>query len=468
MVEIRALAATGMVGTGFAEASLERAMDARPHFIGADAGSSDPGPFYLGSGRAQPSRAATKRDLRLMLLAGRAAGVPVIIGSAGTAGGDPHLQFTREVIEEIAHDEGLSFRLALIHSELDRGYLREKLRRGKVRPLHPAPPFDEGTVDGAERIVAQMGAEPFIKALEAGADVVVAGRSSDTSIYAAVPLMEGCPPGPVWHAAKILECGAASVVQRLYPDSMMAWIHDDDFVVEPPNPEMRCSPISVVAHTLYENADPFRLYEPSGMLDTSAAEYTAVNDRAVRVTGSRFVPADGYTVRLEGAEYVGHRFVVIAGVRDPVVLRQHEQFLAEVRESIGRKAAASLGLEIDRDFRLQFRVYGKNGAMVSLEPQDVLDGHEVGLVIEVIGRTADEARAVLNVAWHTGLHHPVPEWQGLISNWAFPYSPPEMDAGPVYRFCANHLMELDDPLEPFRTEYVEVGRPALVGATGGR
>ena len=59
MVEIRALAATGMVGTGFAEASLERAMDARPHFIGADAGSSDPGPFYLGSGRAQASRAAT-------------------------------------------------------------------------------------------------------------------------------------------------------------------------------------------------------------------------------------------------------------------------------------------------------------------------------------------------------------------------------------------------------------------------
>ena len=56
---------------------------------------------------------------------------------------------------------------------------------------------------------------------------------------------------------------------------------------------------------------------------------------------------------------------------------------------------------------------------------------------------------------------------GLISNWAFPYSPPEMDAGPAYRFCVNHLLELDDPYEPFTTEYVEVGRPVLAGARGG-
>ena len=467
MVEIRALAATGMLGTGFSEESLTRAMEARPHFVGCDAGSSDPGPYYLGSGRAQPSRAASRRDLRLMLLAARSAGVPMIVGSAGTAGGDPHLAFTREIVEDIAREEGLSFRLALIHAEVDRARLKQKLRQGRVRPLHPAPPFDEETVDRAERIVAQMGAEPFMRALEGGADVVIAGRSSDTSIYAAVPLMHGCPPGPVWHAAKILECGAASVEQRLHPDPMMAWIRDDEFVVEPPNPAMRCTPVSVVAHTLYENADPFKLYEPSGMLDTSAANYEPLSDRAVRVTGSRFVPSDVYTVRLEGAEYLGHRFVVIAGVRDPVILRQHERFLDELRGVIAKKSAASLGLQIDRDFRLVYRVYGQNGSMGALEPRDEIEGHEIGLVVEVVGRTADEARAVLNIAWHTGLHHPVPEWQGLISNWAFPYSPPEMDAGPVYRFCVNHVMELDDPLEGFSIDFVDVGAPALAGARGG-
>jgi len=459
--EVRALAATGMLGTGFSETSLDLAMARRPHFIGCDAGSSDPGPFYLGHGQTQASRAATKRDLRLMLRAGRAAGIPVIVGSAGTAGGDPHLAFTREIVEEIAAEENMHFRLALIHAELDRTFLKERLQHGRVHPLQPAPAFDEDIIDRAARFVGQMGAEPFMAALEAGADVIVAGRSSDTSIYAAYPLLRGCAPGPVWHAAKILECGAASVAQRLHPDPMLAWIHDADFVVEAPHPGMRCTPNSVVAHPLYENADPFRLTEPAGVLDTSAADYVAISDRAVRVSGSRFIPSDRYTVRIEGAEYLGHRYVVIAGVRDPVVLRQFDLFLAGLRETIGHKCEASLGLQLDQDFRLVFRVYGKNGVMGALEPHNVIEGHEVGLVVEAIGRTAEEAHAVISVAWHTGLHHPVPEWEGLISNWAFPYSPPEMDGGPVYRFCVNHVVELDDPLETFRIEYADVGLPAM-------
>jgi hypothetical protein len=217
-----------------------------------------------------------------------------------------------------------------------------------------------------------------------------------------------------------------------------------------------------VAHTLYENADPFLLHEPAGVLDTRDAEYVAISDRAVRVTGSRFIPSERYTVRIEGAEYLGHRYAVIAGIRDPVVLRQLDAFLAGLRQTIADKVRASLGLELERDVRLVFRVYGKNGAMGALEPNNVVDGHEVGLVVEAIAGTAEEARAVITIAWHTGLHHPIPEWEGLISNWAFPYSPPEMDCGPVYRFCVNHVVELDDPLEPFRIEYLGVGQPAPV------
>ena len=35
--------------------------------IGVDGGSTDPGPYYLGSGKSLNSRMAMKRDLRLML-----------------------------------------------------------------------------------------------------------------------------------------------------------------------------------------------------------------------------------------------------------------------------------------------------------------------------------------------------------------------------------------------------------------
>jgi hypothetical protein len=464
MREIRALSATGMLGTGYAAESLDRAMEWQPHFIGVDAGSSDWGPFYLGSGRTQASHGATKRDLRLALLAARKAGIPMIVGSAGTSGGEPHLQFTRQIMEEIAREDGLNFRMALIHAEIDKSYLLDKLSEQRIHPLHPAPVIDAGTIERATRIVGQMGAEPFMAALQQGADVIIAGRSSDTSIYTALPLLEELPEGPVWHAAKILECGAASVEQRLHPDCLMAWIRDDEFLVEPPHPGMRCTPTSVVAHTLYENADPYRLVEPSGTLDTRLATYEASSDRAVRVRGSRFEHADRYTVRLEATEYLGHRFALIAGIRDPMVIRQLDPWLAELRGRIAQKVSASLDLDIDADYQMSFRIYGKNGSMGSLEPTPQITSHEVGLVVEVIAADANKARDVLTIAGHTGLHHPIPEWHGLISNWAFPYSPPEMDAGPVYRFSMNHVLELDDPLEPFRVEMVEVGAAALAGA----
>jgi hypothetical protein len=87
MDEIRAFAPTGMLGSGYAEASLGKAMAWKPHFIGCDSGSTDPGPYYLGSGTSMFSRQAIKRDMRLILLAARRADIPLLIGSAGALGG---------------------------------------------------------------------------------------------------------------------------------------------------------------------------------------------------------------------------------------------------------------------------------------------------------------------------------------------------------------------------------------------
>ena len=88
MSEIRVLSATGVLGSGFREETLKRAMALGPAFIGADSGSTDPGPYYLGSGENLFSDSACKRDLRLMLLAGRAAKIPVIVRAAGAGGAD--------------------------------------------------------------------------------------------------------------------------------------------------------------------------------------------------------------------------------------------------------------------------------------------------------------------------------------------------------------------------------------------
>ena len=90
---------TGVCGSGFLETSFELGLAAQPHFIGCDAGSTDPGPSHLGSGHPAFPRAAVKRDLRLMLLGARRQNVPLLVGSMGTAGGDVHLAWGYDILK---------------------------------------------------------------------------------------------------------------------------------------------------------------------------------------------------------------------------------------------------------------------------------------------------------------------------------------------------------------------------------
>jgi Acyclic terpene utilisation family protein AtuA len=447
--KVKVLSATGNLSTGFREETLVDAVRQGASFVGCDAGSTDSGPYYLGSGEPRGPREATKRNLQIIIREALRSGIPVIIGSAGHAGGRPHLDWTLEIVRELANDNAWHFKLAAIDSELDKGALVEAFRRGKISPLFPAPEFQESSIRNARRFVAMMGIEPIQAALKAGAQVVIAGRCSDVAIFAALPVLRGIPKSIAFHAGKILECGSACVAQRYYPDCMAAELDQNGFTVDPPNPSFRCTPQSVAAHALYENGDPYRLVEPGGVLDTAAAQYQAVNDRAVRVTGSCFTPSSDYTVRIEGAALVGYRSIVLAGIRDPLILKQLDIFLNSLRLVVERKIEDNLKLRPDA-YHLNFRVYGRDGSLGMLEPVRQVDGHEVGLVIDVVASTQSLAADILPLVWHTGLHHPIPEQSGLISNFAFPFSPPGMDAGPVYRFCANHVWRLDDPCEPFR------------------
>lgn len=438
---IKAVAATGQLGTGFKAETLARAAEGAD-FIGCDAGSSDPGPYYLGSGETQSSAAAVSRDLELMIAQGLERGIPVLIGSAGTAGARPHLARTVDIVRELARKNDWHFTLGIVDSEISAGQVTAALRAGRLAPLGSAPQISEQSIRAASRIVAMQGPECFAAALRQGAEVVIAGRSSDTAIFAAIPIMRGIPKGIAFHAAKILECGAASAVERKYPDSMVAFLDEEGFVVEPPNEEMLCTPQSVASHGFYETSDPFRLAEPGGTLLTADAEYHAVSDRAVRVTGSRFEEAPQYTVKLEAATFIGYRTVVFAGIRDPLVVDRIDDFIATTKAVIQRKVTDSLGLAADQ-YAWRWSIYGKNGTLGQLEPVARVEGHEIALLIDIVAATQEEASAIGSVTWHTALHQPIPEYSGLVSHLAFPFSPPAVAVGPVYEFSLNHIMTLE-------------------------
>jgi hypothetical protein len=456
---MRVLAATGVMGSGFLESSFEAGLARRPHFIGCDAGSTDPGPYCLGAGKMAFARAAVKRDLRLMLRGARRLDIPLLIGSCGTAGGDVHLDWTADILTEIAREEQLRFRVALIHAEQSKDYLQRRLAEGRIKPLHPAPPIDAGVIERSARVVGMMGTEPYLAALDAGADVVLAGRSSDTAIFAGLPVRHGLPAGLAWHAAKILECGAASVERRKTPDCLMATIRADHFIIEPLDPSLRCTPQSVASHTLYENADPFLITESAGTIDATDAQYRAEGDRAVRVSGSAFRPADRYTVKLEGAELAGYQSVIIGSVRDPFIIRQIDDWLARLRQAIDRRVADVYGGTpmAATEWRLDIRVYGRDGTMGALEPVKTVTAHELCLVFEITASSQDTANALAQVTRHQALHLPIPEWSGLITTLACPYNPAHLERGAVYRFTLNHVVEPDDPLEMFPCELREVG-----------
>jgi hypothetical protein len=246
------------------------------------------------------------------------------------------------------------------------------------------------------------------------------------------------------------------VVLRKYPDCMFATVADDHFVVEPPNPEYRCDPASIASHNLYENSTPYELVEPSGVLNTVDAKYEAISDRAVRVSGSTFKAADRYTIKLEGAELAGYQSLIVGSVRDPVILRQFDTWLQGLVKAARDRIRAVFGPDIDSKYHFDVRVLGQNATMGKLEPETRI-GHEAGLLFQVTAQTQELATALMKSVGHNAVHYPVPEWSGLITSIAFPYSPPEIARGPSYRFNMNHVVEPATPLEMFRIEYENVG-----------
>jgi hypothetical protein len=451
--EYRMLSTSGILGYGYAEESLKIGMSWEPHIIGCDGGSTDPGPYYLGAGKSFCSRLSVKRDLRLMLQAATAAGIPCIIGTSGGSGGEPHLRDTAALVREIAREDKLTFKMALIHAEQSKSDLKDWVAGGLTKPLAKMGPLDTATIDRSERVVAMMGPEPIAKALDGGAQVILAGRSSDPAQWAAPAIRAGAAPAPSWYAGKMLECGAEPTVPK-EPDCIFLRVFDDHVVCEPPNPIRRSTPLAVANFALHENSSPIRHIEPGGMLDTSACRFTALNDRAVRIDGMTWTPASGYTVKIEGVEQAGFRAISLCGTRDPVLIGQIDSYLAVHRDKVAMKAAA-FGVPAG-DYKLLVRTYGKNGVMGAWETETKIRSHELGFVIEVVGRTQDIANAVLAMARTSMMHADFPGRLCKEGNMAFPFSPSDIEMGPLYRFSVFHVLALKDPCSIFPIEYETV------------
>ena len=448
------LLANGMVGLGFSYRGFQAGLALEPDMIGCDAGTADTGPGPLGSGLPPKGKLAVACDLRIMLRGARELGVPLVIGSCGGAGADPHLEATRDILVEIAREDGHHLRLALVHAEQDRRAVVTALREGRIRPLGPVPELTVEAVEASSHIVGMMGAQPLIDALDAGADVVLAGRATDPAIFASAALRHGVAPGPAWHAAKSIDKGALATEAPMEGSPVLATVDDDGFVVEPTKVGARCTVASVAGITMHENPDPWSIYQPSGAITSRHATYEQLDERRVRVTGSEFMPAATPSIKLEGARLVGHRAIMIAGVRDPRLLARLDDFLAAYRALL-EKVFASLGVA-EGDYRLLLRVYGRDGVMGRFEPQPDVLGKEVCLIVDVVADDPELAYTLASRAGSTGTRFDFTGRLGNGANFAYPFSLPVIRVGPVYEWSVWHLLDTPDEAAPFELELVEL------------
>jgi hypothetical protein len=306
-------------------------------------------------------------------------------------------------------------------------------------------------LEGLTNIVALAGVEQMQAALALGADIVIAGRTTDTATIAALPLSRGDAAGAAWHGAKIAECGALCSTN---PTSGVIMVDFDDtgFTVQPLADGAFCTPHSVSAHMLYENSDPFCLYEPGGYLDVTDAQYTALDARRVRVEGSKWVPTP-YTVKLEGARIAGYQTTILAVLRNAHYAENAQAWVDRLTGFLHGEIATRMGLSQD-EYDLQFRLMGVDAALGPLENRTGAPV-EVGVLGIVTARDQALASEIGKLINPFVLHYPLTDDEEL-PTFAFPYSPATTDRGALYEFALNHVMALDDPMSAFRLTVTEV------------
>jgi hypothetical protein len=438
-----------MLGGGFPPETVTRGLALGADVIAVDGGSTDSGPYYLGSGTAKTAAAAVARDLRLLLRAAATAGIPLIVGSCGTSGTDSGVDWVAGIARQILAEEGLHLRIATIYSEQQPAALKEQLDR--IHPLPPAGDLDAATLESCRHIVGMMGHEPIAAALAAGADVVLAGRATDTAIAAAFPLLHGMPPGPTWHAAKIVECGGQCTTNPR-AGGVLATIDATGFTIEPLDPANACTPTSVAAHMLYETVNPFTMREPAGTIVVTDATYEALDDRRVRVEGSRFDVAAQHTIKLEGARITGYETMSFTAIRDPHILGQITTWAALLRRMITEWVGETLRLD-PGEYAFDIRLYGHDAILENLDPATG-PPREVGVLLLVNAPDQETATAIAKIANPLMLHLPTPDMDHLPS-LAFATSPAETERGAAYEFVLNHVVDVDSPSGLFRTELPE-------------
>ncbi|KFA79456.1 hypothetical protein S40288_07588 [Stachybotrys chartarum IBT 40288] len=452
------VAPVGNLGYGFDEILTRHELaklvpTGIPTALILDSGSTDSGPNKLALGSTTCPRSAYVKDLAKMLKLVHMFRIPLIFGSAGGDGADEHIAMPAIVetcLSELHRD--YRFKTISIFASIDKKIVHERLRNGRVTGCGVCvPELTEDDIIQSVRIVAQVGHEPFLDAMESypDFDVIIGGRAYDPAPFVAYCLHQmkiwfpNTPPekleaihGGFLHMGKIMECGGQcstpkshGAIATVYPDGV--------FDVQALAPASRCTPLSVAAHTLYENTRPDILRGPGGALYLNECKYEQLADgRTTRVCGSVYRPSnkDGspYQWKLEAARVMGYRSMFMGSVRDHILIGQIDNLLKRIRAYVEHQHP-----DVPGQWDLGFHVYGKG--------QSGPNGPgELFIVGETIAPTQQLATSLAAKARIAMIHGPYHGQKATSGNLAFGIGGlMEVELGRCAQFSIYHLMELE-------------------------
>ena len=429
--------------------SFYRGMATNPNFIVADAGSSDPGPVFLGENI--PLGFFEREDLENMLVAARKHKIPMLIGSAGDTGTKNRVDSFVNIIQELAEKQKIpKFKVGYFYSDVSKEYLKQKIKEGKViEGLGGYSSLIMDDIEHTTRIVAVAGVHPFIKLLDMGADVIIGGRCGDITFIAAPAIRAGFPEGLAYHMGKMIECASFCAEPYMGKETVIGTISDNDIKIRPYHPAQRCTVASACSHSMYERESPFYEYAVGGMLDMRECTYEQFDERTCRITGAKWVPSKELQVKIEGARKIGERYIGIAAVRDPYLVQRIDDVIQWCKRSIEEKFGKD-------GYQLHFHVFGKNGVLKDMEPVKEIRSHELCIVAEGIAPTAELAEKLTDFATRMIFLARIPGVKGTAGAAAFVEKKP-MRANPAYIWSINHTVPVDDPMELFPLHLTDAG-----------
>ena len=439
---------------GFAPIRVESfrlGVAAKPDYIAADSGSDDVGPVPLGTDTSTSPLAWQTHDLEQMLLAARALGVPMIIGSAGDTGANSRVDLFVRIIRELAAKHRLPrFKLGYFYSELDKSDLLRRMRGGEiVAGLEGYDDLTGAELEATERIVAMAGVHPFIQLLEQGADVIIGGRSSDSCVFAAPAIHHGFPENHSYYLGKVLECASFCAEPYGGKETVLGEVTQDAVEVTAMHPAQRCTVASVAGHAMYERTNPYYEHVAGGTLDMSHCLYEQVAERTTRIAGAKFVPAAEFRVKLEGAGKIGERYVGMVGIRDPYTIAHVDEVIGWARDKVRERFGES-------GYELYYNVYGRDGIMGELEPLRERPAHELCILVQAVASTAEMAEELCMIGTRQMFYARLPDVKGSAGSVAFALDE-VLRASPAYRWTLNHTLRCDHPLELFPTHMTAAG-----------